>query len=163
MTRAAEELRVSQSAVSRQIHLLEQELKADLFVQRGRNLQLTPVGNLFLGRAEEVLISLDKAVNEVQEFLNPEAGEIRFGFLNSLGINLVPALISKFLEDHPNMKFRFKQGKSIEILDSVMKGEIDLALVTPLPERPGHISGEVLLTEELYAILPPDHLLAESK
>lgn len=163
MTRAAEELRVSQSAVSRQIHLLEQELKAKLFIQQGRNLQLTPVGKLFLSRAEEVLISLDKAVEEVHEFLHPEAGEIRFGFLNSLGIKLVPTLISKFLEGHPNVKFRFKQGKSIDIVESVLKGEIDLALVTPLPNKSNHVTGEVMLMEELYAILPSSHMLADSK
>lgn len=163
MTRAAEELRVSQSAVSRQIHLLEEELKAKLFIHQGRNLQLTPVGNLFLTRAEEVLISLDKAVEEVHEFLNPEAGEIRFGFLNSLGINLVPTLISKFLEGHPNVKFRFKQGKSTDILQSVLKGEIDLALVTPLPKKSNHVTGEVMLMEELHAILPSSHILAGSK
>lgn len=163
MTKAAEELRVSQSAVSRQIQLLEQELKATLFVQQGRNLQLTPVGNLFLSRAEEVLISLEKAVEEVQEFLHPEAGEIRFGFLNSLGINLVPTLISKFLKEHPNVKFRFKQGKSIDILEAVMRGEIDLALVTPWPKKPPQVTGEVMLMEELYAILPSDHILAGAK
>lgn len=163
MTRAAEELRVSQSAVSRQIHLLEEELKAKLFIQQGRNLQLTPVGKLFLTRAEEVLISLDKAVEEVHEFLHPEAGEIRFGFLNSLGINLVPTLISKFLEGHPNVKFRFKQGKSTDILDAVLKGEIDLALVTPLPIKSTHVTGEVMLMEELYAILPSNHILAGSE
>lgn len=162
MTRAAEELRVSQSAVSRQIHLLEEELKATLFIHKGRNLQLTPVGNLFLMRVEEILTNLDKAVEEVQEFLSPEAGEIRFGFLNSLGINLVPSMISKFLEDHPNVRFRFKQGKSVEILQSVLRGEIDLALVTPLPDHYVHVTGEMLFAEELYAILPPDHRLAEA-
>lgn len=47
VTRAAEELHVAQSAVSRQIHQLEQELGVDLFMQKGRNLQLTPVGQLF--------------------------------------------------------------------------------------------------------------------
>jgi LysR family transcriptional activator of glutamate synthase operon len=163
MTQASEELHVAQSAVSRQIHLLEEQLGAKLFMHKGRNLQLTPVGKLFLGRAEEILISLDKAVNEVHEFLDPEAGEIRFGFPNSLGINLVPKVVSKFHKEHPNVKFRFKQGMSSSLEEAVVKGQIDLALVTPLPEQHPHITGDVLLTEELFAILPPDHILAQSQ
>jgi LysR family transcriptional activator of glutamate synthase operon len=55
VTHAAEELHVAQSAVSRQIHLLEEELELNLFVQKGRNLQLTPVGKLFLNRIERIL------------------------------------------------------------------------------------------------------------
>ncbi len=163
VTQAAEELHVAQSAVSRQIHLLEERLGAKLFTHQGRNLQLTPAGKLFLGRAEEILVNLDKAIKEVQEFLDPEAGEIRFGFPNSLGINLVPKVVSKFHKDHPNVKFRFKQGMSSSLVEAVMKGEIDLALVTPLPDGNCHVTGDLLLTEELFAILPPDHMLADSK
>jgi LysR family transcriptional activator of glutamate synthase operon len=162
MTQASEELHVAQSAVSRQIHLLEEQLGAKLFMHQGRNLQLTPVGKLFLNRAEQILIQLDKAVNEVHEFLDPEAGEIRFGFPNSLGINLVPRVVAKFHKEHPNVKFRFKQGMSSSLVDAVMKGEIDLALVTPLPDKNQQISGDLILTEELFAILSPDHILAES-
>jgi len=162
VTKASEELHVAQSAVSRQIHLLEEQLGATLFLHHGRNLQLTPVGKLFLMRAEEILISLDKAVEEVHEFLDPEAGEIRFGFPNSLGINLVPSEISKFHKEHPNVKFRFKQGMSSQLVESVLNGQIDLALVSPLPEKSNHITGEVLLTEELFAILPVDHILADA-
>lgn len=162
MTQASEELHVAQSAVSRQIHLLEEQLGAKLFVHQGRNLQLTPAGKLFLNRAEEILIQLEKAINEVHEFLDPEVGEIRFGFPNSLGINLVPTVVSKFRKEHPNVKFRFKQGMSSSMVSAVMNGEIDLALVTPLPDNK-HITGDLLLTEELYAILPTDHILAESK
>ena len=153
---------MAQSAVSRQIHLLEEQMGVKLFLQQGRNLQLTPVGKLFLNRAEEILISVEKAVNEVREFMDPEAGEIRFGFPNSLGINFVPSVISKFLKEHPNVKFRFKQGMSSTLVDAVVKGQIDLALVSPLPDKKFNVTGDMLLTEPLFAILPPDHLLADS-
>src|ERR1700730_6643931 len=83
VTHAAEELHVAQSAVSRQIRLLEDELGVHLFVQKGRNLHLTSVGKLFLDRVEEVLTGLERAVNEIHEFLDPEAGEIRIGFPHS--------------------------------------------------------------------------------
>lgn len=161
VTKAAEELRVSQSAVSRQIRQLEEELEVDLFIQRGRNVQLTPVGKIFLHRIEKILADLDKAVEEVQEFMDPKAGEIRLGFPHSLGLNLVPSIVSQFRKnDHPRVRFRFKQGKYNTLIDSLLRGEIDLALISPFPEDHEHVTGQVLLTEELYAILPPQHPLA---
>ena len=74
VTKAAEELHVAQSAVSRQIHRLEVELGVRLFMQRGRNVQLTSVGQLFLRRAESILTDIDRAVLEIQEFVDPEVG-----------------------------------------------------------------------------------------
>lgn len=161
VTQAAEELHVAQSAVSRQIHQLEAELGLQLFVQKGRNLQLTPVGKLFLSRVEELLTGLEKAVIEMREFLDPEVGEIRIGFPHSLGISLIPTVVAEFRKGHPNVKFRLKQGASASLIQDVIKGEVDLAFITPLPEKHDRIAGELLLTEELYAVLPSNHVLAD--
>lgn len=75
VTQAAEELHVAQSAVSRQIHQLEQELGVNLFMQKGRNLHLTAVGQLFCSRVETILKDLDRAVNEVHEFIDLSKGK----------------------------------------------------------------------------------------
>nr|WP_255654877.1 LysR family transcriptional regulator [Cohnella sp. REN36] len=160
VTKAAEELHVAQSAVSRQIHRLEEELGVRLFMQRGRNVQLTPVGQLFLKRAETILHDLDRAVTEIHEFLDPEVGEIRLGFPHSLGIHLIPQVIASFRKLHPNVKFRFRQGMYPSLIRDVVEAEIDLAFISPFPERHEQVTGEVLLTEDLYAILPPNHVLA---
>ncbi|WP_019534931.1 LysR family transcriptional regulator [Paenibacillus ginsengihumi] len=161
VTQAAEELHVAQSAVSRQIHQLEEELGVELFVQKGRNLQLTPVGKLFLNRVEGILTDLERAVNEIHEFLHPEAGEIRIGFPHSLGIYLLPTVIAHFRHEHPNVKFRLRQGTYNSLIRDVCKGEIDLAFISPFPKVHERVTGELLLQEELYAILPQGHVLAE--
>lgn len=160
VTHAAEELHVAQSAVSRQIHQLEAKLGVQLFVQKGRNLQLTPVGRLFLERVEKIQVDLDRAIEEVREFMDPEAGEIRLAFPHSLGINLVPMIAAEFRKERPNVKFRFKQGVYTNLLDRLLEGEVDLALISPFPLENEYVSGESLLTEELVAVLPPDHPLA---
>lgn len=72
VTQAAEQLHVAQSAVSRQIHQLEEALGIKLFLQKGRNLQLTPAGQLFHKRVEEVLKDLEHAVQKAQQFIDPE-------------------------------------------------------------------------------------------
>ncbi len=163
VTQAAEELHVAQSAVSRQIHQLEEELGVKLFVQKGRNLQLTPVGGLFLKRAEAILQDLEKAVTEIHEFLDPEKGEIRLGFPHSLGNSLIPQVVAAFRKQHPNVKFRFNQGKYNSLIRDLVKGDIDLAFISPMPSEHDQVCGEVLLTEELYAILPPGHSLSEAE
>ncbi|MBO9604307.1 MAG: LysR family transcriptional regulator [Paenibacillaceae bacterium] len=160
VTQASEELHVAQSAVSRQIHQLEEEMGVTLFVQKGRNLQLTPAGKLFLARVETVLDELDRAVTAVHEFLDPSTGVIRIGFPHSLGINLIPTVVAKYRDSHPNVKFRLKQGTFNSLIRDVLGGEIDLSFISPLPEKHDHVSGELLLTEELFAILPSDHELA---
>ncbi|WP_282936713.1 LysR family transcriptional regulator [Paenibacillus sp. RC67] len=161
VTQAAEELHVAQSAVSRQIHQLEEELGVSLFVQKGRNLQLTPVGKLFLSRAEAVLTELERAVIEVREFLDPEVGEIRIGFPHSLGIYLLPTVVANFRQSHPNVKFKLRQGTYNSLIRDVKNGEIDLAFISPLPSRNEHVIGELLLQEEMYAIVPQGHVLAD--
>lgn len=163
VTQAAEELHVAQSAVSRQIHQLEEELGMQLFVQKGRNLQLTPVGKLFLNRLEELLTGLDKAVMEMREFLDPEKGEIRIGFPHTLGISLIPTVVADFRKGHPNVKFRLKQGTFASLIRDVTKGDVDLAFISPFPEKHDQVAGELLLTEELYAVLPTNHPLSDQE
>lgn len=163
MTQAAEELHVAQSAISRQIRQLEEELGALLFVQKGRNLQLTPAGKLFMERVSVILSELERAVNEVHEFLDPEAGEIRIGFPHSLGIYLLPTIVAGFRAEHPNVKFRLRQGTYTSLYQDVMRGEIDLTFISPFPEKSDHVTGHILLQEELYAIVPKGHVLANSE
>ncbi|KIL36943.1 LysR family transcriptional regulator [Cohnella kolymensis] len=160
VTKAAEALHVAQSAVSRQIHRLEEELGVRLFMQKGRNVQLTPIGQLFLRRAEAILSDLDRSVMEIQEFLDPEVGEIRLGFPHSLGIHLVPQAVAAFRKLHPNVKFRFRQGMFASLIRDVIEAEVDLAFISPYPDKNENVSGEVVLTEELFAILPESHPLA---
>ncbi len=160
-TKAAEELHVAQSAVSRQIHQLEEELGISLFMHVGRNVHLTPAGKLFLTRIETILTDLEKSVLEIRELLDPELGEIRLGFPHSLGVNLVPSVVAQFRQEHPNVKFKFRQGKFNSLINDVINNEVDLALISPFPEKHGHVTGELLITEELFAILPPNHILAE--
>lgn len=160
VTHAAQMLRVAQSAVSRQIHQLEEELGVALFAPKGRNLQLTPAGKLFLSRAEAILTGIDRAVLEIQEFMNPDAGEIRIGFPHSLGIHLLPSVIAAFRGEHPNVNFVLKQGTHHVLIRELLEGEIDLAFISPFPAERDDVEGELLLTEELKVILPAGHLLS---
>ncbi len=163
VTRVAEKLHVAQSAISRQISNLEAELGVQLFNREGRNIILTPIGRVFLQRVEKAIEELDKAREEVNEFLDPEAGEIRIGFPHSLATYTLPTFVAAFRAEHPNIRFELKQGTVNHLIGHIVKGEIDLALVSPVPHDHPDVEGHVLFTEEMLAILPPDHPLSESK
>jgi LysR family transcriptional activator of glutamate synthase operon len=162
ITQAAVKLHVAQSAVSRQIANLEEELGIQLFVREGRNVKLTPIGKIFLQRIEIAMHELEKAKQEVNEFLDPEAGEIRIGFPHSLAAYTLPTVVSAFRKDHPYVRFQLRQGTVTHLIDDLVKGEIDLALVSPVPLDHPEVEGHILFTEEMMAILPPSHPLAEN-
>lgn len=162
-TQTAKELHVAQSALSRQIAQLEEELGAALFEREGRNVRLTRVGKLFLTRAENALGEIERGRREVRAFLDPEMGEVRIGFPHSLAIQLIPNLIASFRRRHPGTRFSLRQGPAVEVTDCIERGELDLALVSPPPRSTPFIASETLFTEELLAIVPPEHPLAVKK
>jgi LysR family transcriptional activator of glutamate synthase operon len=160
VTRAAEHLHVAQSAISRQISNLEEELGVQLFIREGRNVRLTSIGRIFLQRVEAAMSEIDRAIQEISEFLDPEIGEIRIGFPHSLAAYTLPTVVSAFRQDHPNVRFQLRQGTVSHLIDDLLKGEIDLALVSPVPTDHPEVEGHILFTEEMMAILPPNHPLA---
>lgn len=161
VTKAAESLHVAQSAVSRQIANLEAEIGADLLMREGRNVKLTPVGKMFLDHVETALGEIEHATEKIKEFLEPETGIIRIGFLNSLAANTLPVVISSFRNKYPKISFQVQQGSLKYLLQSVAKGGIDLAIVAPVPRYEDSIKGRIFFTEKMVALLPDDHTLAD--
>ncbi|WP_394238098.1 LysR family transcriptional regulator [Niallia oryzisoli] len=160
VTDAAVHLHVAQSAISRQIFNLESELGVDLFIREGRNVKLTPIGRMFLEQMEEAVTILDNARRQVSEYLDPEHGTIRIGFPSSLATHTMPTAISAFRERYPHVKFQLKQGAYYPLIELVARGEIDMALLGPVPMNEKKVKGSIFFTEELVAILPKDHPLA---
>lgn len=161
VTEAANAMHVAQSAVSRQIFNLEQELGVDLFIREGRNVHLTEIGKLFLKQVEEAVKILDEAKREVREFLDPEQGTVQIGFPSSMANYTLPTTISAFRELHPEVKFKFRQGSYYYLIDSVISGKVDMALIGPLPRNNNKLKGEILFLENIVALLPIDHPLAD--
>ena len=162
MTEAALELHVAQSAVSRQIVNLEAELGVDLFIREGRSVRLTPIGRIFLEHMEQAIHVIDDAKQVIDEYTDPEKGTIHIGFPSSLAAYLLPTAISAFREQYPNVKFQLHQGSYYELKEAVMKGEINMALLGPVPINEKKLKGSILFTENIVALLPANHPLAHA-
>src|SRR5690625_2311149 len=90
VTEAANALHVAQSAVSRQIFNLEEELGVDLFIREGRTVRLTRIGQVFLEHMEKAMNVIDDAKQEVEEYLDPDKGTLQIGFSASLASYILP-------------------------------------------------------------------------
>ncbi|WP_430535089.1 LysR family transcriptional regulator [Listeria rocourtiae] len=161
MTQASENLHVAQSAVSRQITKLEEELGIKLFDRIGRNMQLTAVGQDFLRQAKIGLQELQKAQAIVEEYADPTIGEIRVGLPNSIATKVLPAVISAFREKYPNITYRFMEGSNRDLRQMLVTGALDVTFLSPVPEEDDEMMPHRFFDEKLKLIVPSEHRLAE--
>lgn len=160
VTEAANALHVAQSAVSRQIFNLEAELGVELFIREGRNVRLTPVGRIFLGHMERAMNVIGDAVQVVEEYMDPKRGTIHIGFTSSMASYILPTAISAFREAYPEVNFQLNQGSSYELEEWVIHGDINMALLGPVPTNNKRMTGTILFHENMVALLPVTHHLA---
>ncbi|SFE51227.1 LysR family transcriptional regulator, transcription activator of glutamate synthase operon [Paenibacillus catalpae] len=160
VTEAANVLHVAQSSVSRQLAQLESELGVDLFIRKGRRVKLTPIGKILLKRVEQMLNMMNEAEREVKEYLDPEKGVVRIAFPISLAAHVLPKAIYAFRKRYPEAKFQMRQALYHDLVDGVINGEFNLAMIAPLPSEDKHVEQKLLFTERIVALLPIHHPLA---
>jgi DNA-binding transcriptional LysR family regulator len=160
VTRAAEQLKISQPALSRSIAKLEEELGVPLFQRQGRTLSLNRYGEMFLKRVNRAIQEITDGKQELQDLLNPSHGTVSLAFLHTLGTNVVPDLIGSFRTVFPQVNFQLYQNNTHAILDQLERGDIDFCLSSPTVTRPG-IRWLHLFTEELFVFVPNDHPMAD--
>ncbi|KGR91639.1 LysR family transcriptional regulator [Ureibacillus massiliensis 4400831 = CIP 108448 = CCUG 49529] len=161
ISEAAEHLHVAQSAVSRQIANLEDELGTPLFERVGRNVKLTPIGKIFLEHSVSALKAIDFAVKQVEEYLDPAKGTIRIGFPTSLASYVLPTVISAFKREYPDVSFHLRQGSYRYLIDAVKNRELNLAFLGPVPQKDEVLDTMILFSENIHALLPANHPLAK--
>lgn len=156
VTEAANALHVAQSAVSRQIANLEAELGVQLLLREGRNVRLTPIGRIFQEHAEKAILAIEKAQVEIKEFLDPERGTIRLGFPSSMASHILPRVISAFRAKYPHIGFQLRQGSSRQLIHDLVRGEVELAMVAPVPTDEKEFAGEVFFPRNWSLFFPSD-------
>jgi DNA-binding transcriptional LysR family regulator len=159
VTRAAHELGVPQSTLSRGLARLEADLGVTLFARHGRTVSLTPAGRAFLASAERALTAVEQAAEAVRSDADPETGKVAFGFLHTLGWETVPSLIRAFRADHPRVRFSLVQNYGEAMLEGLRAGALDLCLTSPIPDAPD-LAVRRLAEQRLRLVVPDDHRLA---
>jgi DNA-binding transcriptional LysR family regulator len=154
-TRAADELYVTQSALSQQVRRLEAELGLQLLVRGSRGVELTPAGADLLARAETILAEAARARADMDAHAGAERGLVRVAATAADSPGLPEALVG-FHEAHPGIRVALRHGSAREVSDSVATGSADLA-VAALEDA---TAGDTLADEPLLLALPPGDPLA---
>ncbi|MCZ7458411.1 LysR family transcriptional regulator [Streptomyces sp. WMMC940] len=162
VTRAAQELGVPQSTLSRAMVRLEQDLGVTLFTRKGRTVSLTPAGRDFLVSVERALGEVERAAESVRADADPSGGKVAFGFLHTMGSETVPELIRAFRVDHPRIRFTLVQNYGEAMIERLRAGELDLCLTSPVPDAPDLVARR-LDEQRLRLVVPDDHRLATRK
>lgn len=159
MTAAADQLRVSQSAVSLAIARLENALGTQLFVRRrSRGLALTAAGRRFLPQAKELLAHAEDVRADIQSEGRELTGRLVVGCFRTAAPFVLPGLLETFAVEHPGVQLDFLEGPLPELERALKDGRCEVALVYDLDVGPG-IDCEALYQTEPYVLLSPDHPL----
>lgn len=159
MREAAEELHVAQSALSRQIQKLEQELGVPLFQRHARGVELTSAGEIFLRHARSSLRQDERVRSELDALKGLRRGTINVQAIESLVPSVLPQVIMRFSGRHPGITFNVTIDRTDRILAAVREGRTDIGIAFyPTVER--ELTSVFRMREPLVALMSPHHPLA---
>lgn len=155
-TRAAEDLVISQPALSRSIQKLEEELGQPVFERKTRSVSLTEAGILLQSRAQQILTIVEDTKAEITD--DGQSGRVRVGAIPTIAPYFLPSLLRQFSSEFPKAALIVQENTTDALLKSCTQGEIDLAILAlPVPAK--YLEVEELFEEELLLVLPPEHSL----
>lgn len=161
-TRAAERLHVSQSAVSRQLQLLEEELGTLLLHRTGRGVTLTAPGELLLTTANRINRDLQDVVSQIAATQQLQRGVLKLGAGMTVCLYILPKLLKKFRSMYKNLDLSVVAGSSENLLRMVRSNQLDLALLT-LPIVAADLEIRPVLKEELVVVTARGHTLSRQR
>jgi len=156
--RAAEELHLTQPAVSMQVKELEAAVSLPLFERAGRAVRLTTPGEYFLVYARRVLSTLKEADTVMNGLRGLQTGRMTIGMVSTAEYFL-PRLVARFRAEHPAVQMRLAVGNREQLVRQLRENEVDLA-VMGRPPRDLDTRGEPFAAHPLSIIASPEHKLA---
>ncbi|MFZ5781686.1 MAG: LysR family transcriptional regulator [Pseudomonadota bacterium] len=156
---AAEELHVAQSALSRQIQKLEQELDVPLFQRHARGVELTSAGEIFLRHVQSASRQEERVRSELDALKGLRRGTINVQAIESLVPDVLPRMILGFSKRHPGIIFNVTVDGTDRILAAVREGRTDIGL-TFYPTLDADLTSVFKIREPLMALMSPRHPLA---
>jgi len=156
---AAEELHVAQSALSRQIQKMEDELGAPLFQRHSRGVELTSAGEIFLRYVQSSLRQVEKVRSEVDALKGLRRGTVSVYSIESLVPHLLPRVVARFAKRYPNISLEIIIDGSDRVVAAVRDGRTDIGLAFYPPVEP-EIVTVFKVREPLVAVMAASHPLA---
>ncbi|MGG4167000.1 LysR family transcriptional regulator [Rossellomorea vietnamensis] len=146
LTKAAEHLHVSASAVSQSISKLEQELGVQIFIRNRKGTSLTADGKMIMKKVDDVLAAIGELKEEANRCTDTLGGELKIGIIPG-PINLLIDVVSAYRTDYPNVKVEIHEMGPVKIVEGVENNELDIGLI--LTSETFHVQHHELVAEEL--------------
>lgn len=156
--RAAEQLHLTQTALTRRLQKLEGALDARLVERTTRRVSLTPTGRDFLPRARALVEDMRSAVADIKSGHQRAQGLLRLACIPSMTSHILPQVIQQFAAQEPAIRLRIFDGTSDEVRDAVRSGQAELG-VALRGERSTDLLETTLFTDPLVFICPTPHPL----
>jgi len=160
--RAAEELNITQPALSRRIRKLEESIGARLLERTSRVVDLTIVGEEFLPAAKRMVRDFDRSLSDIVDVIQKRSGVVSVAFNMTVATTAMPEILDRFHQLHPNLEVRVFEDSSPPILERVHQGEVEFGVVNTYSLQPDHIF-EPLIEDRFVALCHRDHPIARKR
>lgn len=163
MSRAAENLYVTQPTLSKQMKDLETELGKKLFKRGSTSVSLTDEGMLLRKRAEDILSMVDKTTAEFNSLDDIMGGDVEIGCAESYLIKHLASSLKQFRQFYPMFRYHLTSGGTEQVLEQLDRGLLDFAFIVEPPNLSRYNYIEVPENDEWGLVIPNDHELAKKK
>jgi DNA-binding transcriptional LysR family regulator len=161
-TACGRKLHVSQSAISRQIALLEDELGEPLFLRVGRQVRMTPAAETLVQLGQRVFQDVRDTVGAITDRTHSLRGTLRLAGGMTVCLYVFPPLLKHMKKVHPQLDIRLTTGTAVRSVEEIRSGRVDAGLLT-LPVDESDLVTVPVLREELLLVTMPTHRLAKRK
>jgi len=162
LSKASDTLRIAQPALSRQIKLLEHELRAELFTRNGRGMVLTEAGRLLLARTTGIVRQIDQIRDDIQSAAGSPSGRVVLGLVPTVSCVLSARLARRTVEAYPGISLCIVESYSGHLIEWLHRGEMDLAIIYG-PPADLHLGIQGLGRDNVVAVGPRGSGLARKK
>jgi len=159
VTRAADRMNVTQSAISHQLRELEGKLRTAIFVRAGRRMLLTPAGRLLLEAAGPVLDTIDQVEARVSQLARNVVGELRLSAQCHTGYHWLPALVTQLRDKYPTFDVRIAPEHTLNPLGALLDARIDMAIMNSDSDD-RRLRYHALFDDEQVVVVASSHPLA---
>ncbi len=157
---AAAYLNVTQSALTQRLQKLEDAVGAKLIDRTTRSIALTAVGQAFLPSARQILTQFEQSYSDIRDVIDVAGGRITLSSLISVATYVLPGVISRFAEQHPNVGIRVIDISEQEIMSYVRRGEAEFAIDMRTGDIDADLTATPLLEDGFVLACRDDHPLA---
>lgn len=160
--RAANQLHISQPALTGQIQKLEEELGVQLLARNKRSVRLTEVGRIFLVEARATLERARQAADRAKKAARGEVGRLRISFVSSAALEIVPGIVIEFRKQYPEVTLDLMNLQTVSQVHELLENTVDIGFLR-LPLANDELDITVIHREGLVVIMHKAHPFAKKK